>query len=80
VPVASTGVASGVHVVEADASEHVRSPVDVLRLVVAATAFAGVAVAGRLFGDTLVAFAAELFAGLSALPAWLVVVVVTGAR
>jgi undecaprenyl-diphosphatase len=33
-----------------------------------------------LFGDTLVTFASQLFAGLAALPRWMVVVVVTGSR
>jgi glycosyltransferase 2 family protein len=70
----------GVVVVEAEAADHVRSPVDVLRLVTAATALVLVVALAGLFGDTLTAFAAELLAGLSALPAWLVSLVVTGAR
>jgi undecaprenyl-diphosphatase len=69
-----------VEVVESEASEHVRSPVDVLRLVTAATAIAVVVVVDWLLGDTLTAFTADLFAGLAAVPAWLVSAVVTGAR
>jgi glycosyltransferase 2 family protein len=69
-----------VEVVESDVAEHVRSPVDVLRLVTATVATAVVVLVDRLLGDTLTAFATDLFAGLSAVPAWLVSATVTGAR
>jgi undecaprenyl-diphosphatase len=58
----------------------VRSPVDVLRLVTATAAVGAVLVADRSFGVTLAGFAADLFAGLSALPAWLVATVVAATR
>jgi tRNA A-37 threonylcarbamoyl transferase component Bud32 len=74
------GPAADVAVVEADASGGVRSPVDVLRLITAATLTAGVLLADRLFGGALVEFIDELFAGLSALPSWFVDVVVAGSR
>ena len=70
----------GVAIVEAEASDAVRSPVDVLRLATAAALAALVFLVEWLFGDTLVAFASELFSGLSALPAWMVNLVVTGSR
>jgi len=70
----------GVTVVEAEASDGVRSPVDVLRLATAVVLVVVVLLVDWLFGDTLVAFATDLFAGLSALPGWLVDVVVTGSR
>ncbi|HEX6567926.1 MAG TPA: hypothetical protein VF015_02140, partial [Acidimicrobiales bacterium] len=72
--------AEGVSVLEAEASARVRSPVDVLRLVAAVALVVGVFVVDWLFGETLVAFAAELFAGLSAMPEWIVNVVVVGSR
>jgi undecaprenyl-diphosphatase len=80
VATAAAASADDVVVVEADATDHVRSPVDVVRLVTAVTALAVVLAAAWLFGDALTTFAAELLAGLSALPAWLVSSVVTGAR
>ena len=67
-------------VVEAEASDGVRSPVDVLRLLVAVFLVVAVLVADALFGETLVSFASELFAGLSAVPDWIVDVVVLGSR
>jgi hypothetical protein len=67
-------------IVEAEAHDGVRSPVDLLRLVTAVVLTALVFAANWLFGDTLVTFAAELLAGLSALPQWLVTVVVSGSR
>jgi undecaprenyl-diphosphatase len=76
----TVGAADAVEVVEADATEHVRSPVDVLRLVTATAAVLAVVLVDRWFGDTLSAFGADLFAGLSAVPAWLVSLLVTTAR
>lgn len=67
-------------VVESETPDGVRSPVDVLRLATGIALVAIVVILDRLFGETLVGFAADLFAGLSALPGWLVDVVVTGSR
>jgi glycosyltransferase 2 family protein len=53
-----------------------RSPCDVLRLVVGAIALLALLLVQALFGDTLVTFASELLAGLSAFPDWLLEVVV----
>ncbi len=69
-----------VTVVEAEASDGVRSPVDVLRLVTGVVLVVVVFLVDQLFGETLSAFAADLFAGLSAVPNWIVDVVVTGSR
>jgi undecaprenyl-diphosphatase len=77
---AASAPASDVEVVEAEASDGVRSPVDVLRLLVAVFLVVAVLVADALFGETLVSFASELFAGLSAVPDWIVDVVVLGSR
>ena len=71
---------AGVTVVEARAADGARSPVDVLRLATALGMVAAVVVLDALFGETLVAFAAELFAGLSAVPGWIIDVVIAGAR
>ena len=53
-----------------------RSPADVLRLVVAGIALLLLAVVWWLFGDDLVAFGSDLLRGLSAVPQWIVDVVV----
>jgi len=59
----------------------VRSPVDVLRLVVAAVVLLVVVLVAWWFGDTLVAFASDLLRGLDAVPQWILdaVVIVTRA-
>jgi glycosyltransferase 2 family protein len=57
-----------------------RSPADILRLVVAAVTLLIVLVVGRLFGDTLVAFASDLLRGLGAIPKWIMAVIVIGTR
>ena len=57
-----------------------RSPADVLRLVVAAVALALLVVLELLFGDTLGRFAADVLRGLSAVPDWIVTLVVVGTR
>ena len=49
----------------------VRSPVDVLRLVVAAILLVVLLLVEWLFGDTLVGFASDLLRGLDAIPQWL---------
>ncbi len=69
-----------VTVVEARASDGVRSPVDVLRLATAVVLVLLLLLVERLFGDTLVSFASDLLAGLSAVPSWMVDVVVGGGR
>jgi hypothetical protein len=58
----------------------VRSPVDVLRLVVAGLALLVTLVVRQLFGDTLVTFAAQLLAGIAAVPAWIIDTLVIGTR
>ena len=69
-----------VTVVEAEAADGVRSPVDVLRLATGLVLVALLVLVDHLFGETLTAFAADLFVGLSAVPDWIVDVVVTGSR
>ena len=54
----------------------VRSPSDVLRLVVAAVLLVVLLLVQWLWGRALVDFTGELFAGLSAVPTWLVDVIV----
>jgi undecaprenyl-diphosphatase len=61
-------------------SHRVRSPADILRLVVAATILVVLLVVEWLFGDTLVTFASELLRGLDALPDWLLTSIVVGTR
>ena len=58
----------------------VRSPADVLRLVVAAALLVVELVIERLFGDTLVTFASELLGGVAAIPTWMLDVIVVGSR
>ena len=58
----------------------VRSPADVLRLVVAAVVVLVVLLLEWLFGDTLVAFASDLLRGLDAVPQWIIDVIVIGTR
>jgi undecaprenyl-diphosphatase len=50
-----------------------RAPSDVLRLVVSLIVFIGLVVIGALFDEAIVGFAADLLAGLEALPDWLLV-------
>ena len=57
-----------------------RSPVDVLRLVVAIGLLLIVLVVEWLFGDTLVGFASDLLRGLDAVPQWIFDVIVIGTR
>jgi hypothetical protein len=77
---AASAPSPDVVVVEAEASDGIRSPVDLLRLLVAVVLVAAVLVADMLFGGTLATFASDLFAGLSAVPDWIVDVVVVGSR
>jgi undecaprenyl-diphosphatase len=57
-----------------------RSPVDLLRLVVAAVALLALQAVSWLAGDTLVAFASDLLRGLDAVPTWMLDVAVAGTR
>ena len=63
-----------------DEDRRVRSPADVLRLVVAAALLLGLLLLSWLFGDTLVGFVADLLSGLGALPSWILDVLVVGTR
>lgn len=76
----ATVVPSQAVVIEADRPERERSPVDLLRLTTAVGVVAAILVVEAVFGDTLVSFAAELFSGLSALPAWTVDALIAVAR
>ena len=64
------------------AADHtvVRSPSDILRTVVAAVILLVIVLVEWLFGDTLVTFTSNLLAGFSALPHWLVNLLVVGTR
>jgi hypothetical protein len=79
----------GTRVIDAKATDHVTeasvpvvrgSPVDVLRLITAASGVLVIVVIALLFGDTLTTFAAQLLTGLDAVPTWIVDVVVVGLR
>ena len=58
----------------------VRSPADVLRMVVAVVLLLVELVVQWLFGDTLVVFMSQLLGGLAAIPEWMLAAVVFGAR
>jgi undecaprenyl-diphosphatase len=73
-------VAAGTEIIEAPAPEATRSPVDLVRFVLAAFALAVLLLLEWLFGPTLVTFAYDLFRGLSAVPHWLLSIVVIGVR
>ena len=62
------------------ASARVRSPGDFLRLIVAATAIVIVFLVAWLFGDTVVVFASDFFAGIDAVPDWLLTTLIAGTR
>jgi undecaprenyl-diphosphatase len=61
-------------------ANRVRSPADILRLVVAATCLVVLLLVEWWFGDTLVTFASELLRGLDALPDWLLTAIVVATR
>jgi undecaprenyl-diphosphatase len=63
-----------------DGTRRVRSPADVLRLVVAAIALLALVLVEWPFGDTLVAFTSDLLRGLDALPDWLLTSTVVATR
>jgi glycosyltransferase 2 family protein len=76
----ASGDGQGTVVVEASAPPVERSPSDLFRLVVAGVLLGAELIVQAVFGDTLVTFASELFAGLDALPHWIVHTVVVGTR
>jgi glycosyltransferase 2 family protein len=61
-------------------AQRVRSPADLLRLIVAAVAVMVVVILGWLFGDTVVGFASDFFVGIDAVPDWLLTAVIAGTR
>jgi glycosyltransferase 2 family protein len=67
-------------VVEAPIGGTVRSPSDLLRLVVGIALLLTLLLVQWLFGDTLTTFFGQVLGGLSALPDWIVDVVVVGTR
>jgi undecaprenyl-diphosphatase len=67
-------------IIEARPQPASRSPADVLRLLVAAVLTLALLLLEWLFGDTLVDFASRLFRGVSAIPTWILDVLVVGAR
>ena len=75
----SEGAAETV-IVEPASAEAIRSPSDVLRLVVAVAVLLVLLLVQWLFGDTLTRFAADLLSGLAAIPHWIVNVVIVGTR
>jgi undecaprenyl-diphosphatase len=67
-------------ITEADTSGVSRSPADVLRLVVALAVVLALLFVQWLFGDTLVTFTGDLLAGLSAIPTWILDIIIVGTR
>ncbi len=61
-------------------AQRVRSPADILRLVVAAVVLVVLLLVEWLFGNALVVFASDLLNGLEALPDWLLTTIVVGTR
>ncbi len=61
-------------------AQRVRSPADILRLIVAAAAVVVTFLVAWLFGDTVVVFASDFLGGIDALPNWLLTVVIAGTR
>ncbi len=61
-------------------ARRVRSPADILRLIVAAVAAVGLFLVAWLFGDTVAGFASDFLSGIDALPNWLLVVLIAGTR
>ncbi|MBK9180693.1 MAG: hypothetical protein IPM45_14225 [Acidimicrobiales bacterium] len=76
----SLAAAAAVEVVEPPSPATERSPVDVLRLVVAGSVLVVLALLHWLAGDGISQFLAELFGGLTALPSWLLTAVVVVTR
>jgi glycosyltransferase 2 family protein len=67
-------------VIEGPVADAVRSPSDVLRVIVAAVSMLILLVVQWLFGDTLTSFVEELLNGLAAVPEWMLDIVVVGTR
>ena len=61
-------------------TQRVRSPADILRLIVAAAAAVVTFLMAWLFGDTVAAFASDFLAGIDALPDWLLTLLIAGTR
>ena len=61
-------------------AQRVRSPADILRLVVAAVVLVVFLLVEWLFGNTLVVFASDLLSGIEALPDWLLTTLLVGTR
>src|SRR5262249_12954788 len=76
------GAAPGVElvIVEPPQPDHVRSPSDVLRLVVSAVLLVALSAVERLFGDAWISFAADVSTGGAAVASWFVTLVLTVAR
>jgi undecaprenyl-diphosphatase len=74
------GAAAGIEIVEPRAPQTVRSPCDVLRLVVAAVLVLALFAIEWWWGGTLVDFAFRLARGLDAVPPWLLDTIVTATR
>ena len=67
-------------IIEPRAPSAVRSPSDVLRFAVGAVLLIVLLIVQWLFGETLTSFTAQLFAGLEAIPTWIVDIVVVATR
>src|SRR6478752_2523040 len=67
-------------VVEPSAAATTRSPVDLLRLIVATVLLVALLGAELWFGSTLVKFTHDLLRGLDAVPEWLLDTIVTATR
>lgn len=65
---------------ETTTAQRVRSPADILRVVVAAVALVMLLLVEWLFGNALVTFVSDLMRGLDALPNWLLTAIVVGTR
>jgi undecaprenyl-diphosphatase len=68
----STNTVDGVEIIAGDAGRVTQAPSDVLRMAVAVVALLVVTLMGVLFGETMVAFVADLLRGLDRLPTWFV--------
>ena len=62
-----TGGAGGIEIIATDAGRVTQAPSDVLRMAVAVVALLVVTVMGVLFGETMVAFVADLLRGCAAM-------------
>lgn len=63
-----------------DEAQLVRSPADILRLIVAALSVVVIFLVAWLFGDTVVVFASGFFGGIDALPNWILTLLIAGTR